>query len=84
MRACGHLLLIDMRLQNGTKREPQDTARLNRLVFGVALLWVATSLLLLLMYRTRPAHDVRPDKASQGHKLALVASRSATRPSYIF
>ena len=59
-------------------------ARLNRLVFGVALLWVATSLLLLLMYRTRPAHDMRPDKASQAHKLAIVASRSVTRSSYIF
>jgi len=73
-----------MRLQTATKKEPLKTARLNRLVFGVALLWVATSLLLLLMYRTRPAHDVRPEKASQAHKLAIVASRSATRPSYIF
>ncbi|HEY2115284.1 MAG TPA: hypothetical protein VGJ51_09345 [Candidatus Angelobacter sp.] len=73
-----------MKLRTETKKKPPKTARLNRLLFGVALLWVATSLLLLLMYQTRPAHDVRPDKVSQGHKLAIVASRSATRPSYIF
>jgi len=84
MGAFGHLFQIDMKLQKETKREPLKFARLNRLVVGVALLWVATSLLLLLMYRTRPAHDLRPDKASQAHKLALVASRSITRPLYIF
>ena len=84
MGAFGHLFQIDMRLENDTKREPQKFARLNRLVFGVALLWVATSLLLLLMYRTRPVHDMRPDKASQAHELALVASRSVNQPSSIF
>ena len=93
-----------MKLQKETKKEPPKSARLNRLVFGVALLWLATSVLLLLMYHSspahavqpnrasqqklalvaRPAHDMRPDKASQAHKLALVASRSITRPSYIF
>lgn len=77
-------IYLDMRLQNGTKMEPLKSARLNRLVFGVALLWVATSLLLLLMYRTHPAHDARPDNASQAHKLAIVASRSVAQPSYIF
>jgi hypothetical protein len=84
MGALGHLSNIDMRLQNETKREPLKFARLNRLVVGVALLWVATSLLLLLMYQTRPAHEPRPDKASHAHKLALVASRSIARHSYIF
>jgi hypothetical protein len=73
-----------MRLQTDTKKEPLKIARLNRLLFGVGLLWVATSLLLLLMYQTRPAHDARPDKVSQAHNLAIVASRSVTRPSYIF
>jgi hypothetical protein len=72
-----------MKLQNETKREPRETARLNRLVFGVALLWLATSLLLLLMYRTSPAHAVQPNRASQEQKLALVAPQVA-QASFIY
>ncbi|HEY1528907.1 MAG TPA: hypothetical protein VGH51_22010, partial [Candidatus Angelobacter sp.] len=66
-----------MRLQTGTKKTPQRTARLNKLVFGVALLWLVTSLLLLLMYRTSPAHAVQPNRASQEQKLAVVAPQAA-------
>jgi hypothetical protein len=66
-----------MKLQKETKNEPRKTARLNRLVFGVALLWLATSLLLLLMYHSGPAHAVQPNRASQEQKLALVAPPAA-------
>jgi hypothetical protein len=71
---------IDMKLQKETKTEPRETARLNRLVFGVALLWLVTSLLLLLMYRTSPAHAVQPNRASQEQKLAVVAPQAAQAP----
>ena len=74
---------IDMKLQNETKTGPRETARLNRLVFGVALLWLATSLLLLLMYRTSPAHAVQPNRASQEQKLAVVAPPAA-QASFIY
>ena len=73
---------IDMKLQKETKKEPRETARLNRLVFGVALLWLATSLLLLLMYHTGPAHAVQPNRASQEQKLALVAPPAAANASF--
>ncbi|HEX3587376.1 MAG TPA: hypothetical protein VH024_15350 [Candidatus Angelobacter sp.] len=73
---------IDMKLQKETKKEPRKTARLNRLVFGVALLWLATSLLLLLMYHSGPAHAVQPNRASQAQKLALVAPPAAANASF--
>ncbi len=40
---------IDMRLQIEKRIRLQHTARLNRLVFGVALLWLVTSVLLLVI-----------------------------------
>jgi len=71
-----------MKLQKETKKEPRETARLNRLVFGVALLWLATSLLLLLMYHSSPAHAVQPNRTSQEQKLALVARPAAAQASF--
>jgi hypothetical protein len=72
-----------MKLQKETKKEPRETARLNRLVFGVALLWLATSVLLLLMYHANPAHAVQPNRASQ-QKLALVARPAAAQASFTY
>jgi hypothetical protein len=40
---------IEMRLQREKIIRLQHTARLNRLVFGVALLWLVTSVLLLVI-----------------------------------
>jgi hypothetical protein len=40
---------IDMRLQREKRIRLRHTARLNRLVFGVALLWLVTSVLLLVI-----------------------------------
>jgi len=71
-----------MKLQTETKKEPR--ARLNQLVFGVALLWLATSLLLLLMYHSGPAHAVQPNRASQEQKLALVAPTAAAKASFTY
>jgi hypothetical protein len=75
---------IDMKLQKETKKEPRETARLNQLVFGVALLWLATSVLLLLMYHSSPAHAVQPNRASQEQKLALVARPAAAQASFTY
>jgi preprotein translocase subunit SecG len=73
-----------MKLQKETKKEPRQTSRLNRLVFSVALLWLATSLLLLLMYHSGPAHAVQPNRASQEQKLALVAPPAAANASFTY
>jgi hypothetical protein len=73
-----------MKLQKETKKEPQETSRLNRLVFSVALLWLATSLLLLLTYYSGPAHAVQPNRASQEQKLALVAPPAAANASFTY
>ena len=46
-----------MRLQIETKNKPQHASRLNRLVLGVALLWLATSVLLLVLSGTGSAQS---------------------------
>lgn len=43
---------------------PQHASRLNRLVFGVAFLWLVTSVLLLVLSATgsaRPDHKYKPN-----------------------
>jgi hypothetical protein len=64
-----------MRLQTVNKGKPQETSRLNRLVFGVLLIWLATSVLLLVLYRPDHAHAVQPS-ASQQQKFASVAPQA--------
>jgi preprotein translocase subunit SecG len=46
-----------MRLQTEKKNKPQHASRLNRLVFGVALLWLVTSVLLLVLSTGSPQPD---------------------------
>jgi hypothetical protein len=71
-----------MRLQKETSRKPQATSRLNSVVCGVALLWLATSLLLLLLYRAGPANPVQPHKNAD-QQLALVVPQAAARASFM-
>jgi hypothetical protein len=54
---------------------PTTTSRLNRIVFAVTLLWLVTTLLLLL-YRPGSANAVQPRKTSHS-KLALVNQAAA-------
>ena len=58
------------------KGKPQVTSRLNRLVFGVLLIWLATSVLLLVLYRPDHAHAVQPNSASHQQKFASMAPQA--------
>jgi hypothetical protein len=60
-------------------------ARLNKVVFGVALLWLATSLLLLLFYRPATTHAIQPSTAHKTihYQFALAVSQAA-RASFIY
>ena len=51
-----------MRLQREKKIRLQHTARLNRLVFGVALLWLVTSVLLLVIFGLGSARSDHNDR----------------------
>lgn len=59
---------------------PQGPSRLNRVVFGVALLWLATTLLLLVLYRSGSVHGNRPHTPTD---LALLVSHATARASFI-
>jgi preprotein translocase subunit SecG len=72
-----------MRLQIETKIKPQHASRLNRVVFGVALLWLATSLLLLMLYRAGSAHDQHPNQDSH-QQFAHLVRQAAARASLIY
>jgi hypothetical protein len=72
-----------MRLQMETKSRPQHASRLNRLVFGVALLWLATSLLLLVLYGTGSARGGHPRKDSH-QQFAYRVRQAAARASFIY
>ncbi|HEY5029823.1 MAG TPA: hypothetical protein VIK39_15555 [Candidatus Angelobacter sp.] len=72
-----------MRLEIETKNRPQDKSRLNRLVFGVALLWLATSLLLLVLYRIGSAHGEHPRQDSH-QQFAHLVRPAAARASFIY
>jgi hypothetical protein len=66
-----------------TKNRPQDQSRLNRLVFGVALLWLATSLLLLMLYGTGSARGEHPRNDSH-QQFAYLVRQAAARASFIY
>jgi hypothetical protein len=77
---------IDMRLQIEKKIRLRRTARLNRLVFGVALLWVVTSVLLLVisgMGSSRTNHNDRQNdrtrKDAHQHLFARGENRATAR-----
>jgi hypothetical protein len=65
---------------------PQHRSRLNKLVFGVALLWLVASLLLLL-YHPGPAavqpHRARHPETRAHQRLALTASQATARASFM-
>ena len=81
-----------MRLQINTRNQPQPVSRLNRLVFGVALLWLVTSVLLLLLSATGspqpdPKYDHKNDRTrgNATHQLfAQVEYQAAARASFIY
>jgi hypothetical protein len=78
-----------MRLQIEMKNKPQHVSRLNRLVLGVALLWLVTSVLLLMLSATGSG---RPDRAPNDrtrkdahHQLyARVEHQATARASFIY
>jgi hypothetical protein len=72
-----------MRLQIETKTKPLHGSRLNRVVFGVALLWLATSMLLLVLVWTAstPAHHPHKDQHQQ---FARVVHQAAARASFMY
>jgi hypothetical protein len=73
-----------MKIMKESKRKPR-IARLNRVVFGVALLWLATSLLLLLFYRPAPSNAVQPSTAHKPmHYQYAMAASQAARASFIY
>jgi hypothetical protein len=79
-----------MRLQIETKNKLQHVSRLNRLVFGVALLWLVASVLLLVLSATaRPVHkyEHKNDRThSNAHQqlFARVEHQAAARASFIY
>jgi hypothetical protein len=82
---------IDMRLQRDKKIRLRHTARLNKLVFGVALLWLVTSVLLLVISglgsaRSNHNNDRQNDRTRKDvhHQLYARAKHRATaRASFI-
>lgn len=80
-----------MRLQIETKSKPQHTSRLNRLVFGVALLWLITSVLLLVLAtgsaQSGHKYDHKIDRTRRNtHQqlFALAEHQAAARASFIY
>lgn len=71
---------------------PQPASRLNRLVFGVALLWLVTSVLLLMLFATGSAqrdhkyeHKNNHTRSKEQQQLfALVEHQAAARASFIY
>ncbi|HZI58029.1 MAG TPA: hypothetical protein VFF39_14705 [Verrucomicrobiae bacterium] len=61
---------------NGNSRH---SARLNKIVFVVTVLWLAASLMLLLLY---PAHPVRPHTTAK-EQLALLQPYATARASFM-
>jgi hypothetical protein len=77
-----------MRLQREKKIRLQHTARLNRLVFGVALLWLVTSVLLLVISGLGSApsdhndhQNDRTRKDAHQHLFARVEHQAVARAS---
>jgi hypothetical protein len=61
---------------------PSVHSRVNKIVFVVMILWLVTSLLLLL-YHPGAANAVQPRKTPQ-HKLAMAADHAAALASFIY
>jgi hypothetical protein len=72
-----------MRLQTETKTKPLHASRLNRVVFGVALLWLATSMLLLALVWIAFTH-AHHHHNDQHQQFARVAYQAAARASFIY
>jgi hypothetical protein len=79
-----------MKLQIEKKMRLQHTARLNRLVFGVALLWLVTSVLLLVIAgvgSARSNHNNRNNdrtrKDAHQQLFARVKNQATARASFI-
>jgi hypothetical protein len=66
-----------------TKSKPQHASRLNRVVFGVALLWLATSVLLLALVWIGSTHSHHPHK-DQHQQFARLAHQAAALASFIY
>ena len=81
----------DMRFQKEKQIRLQHTARLNRLVFGVALLWLVTSVLLLVISGLGSARSDHNDdhqndrtrKDAHQHLFARVEHQGMARSSFI-
>ncbi|HEX4605273.1 MAG TPA: hypothetical protein VH724_14830 [Candidatus Angelobacter sp.] len=69
-----------MKLQIEKNNRPQVLSRLNRIVFGVVILWLATTVLLLVLYRSSPSHPARPHTADD---VALLVAHATARASFI-
>jgi preprotein translocase subunit SecG len=80
-----------MRLKIETRSKPQHASRLNRIVFGVALLWLVTSVLLLVLSGTGSAqsdhkYEHKNDRTRKNahHQLfAQVEHQAAARASFL-
>jgi hypothetical protein len=71
-----------------TKSKPGHASRLNRVVFGVALLWLATSALLLALVWTGSMHAHHPHAhhphKDQHQQFARLAHQAAALASFIY
>jgi hypothetical protein len=79
-----------MRLQRENQIRLQHTARLNKLVVGVALLWLVTSVLLLVISGLGSARSDHNDhqndhtrKDAHQHLFARVEHQAVARSSFI-
>jgi hypothetical protein len=71
-----------MRLQIETKSRPQPASRLNGVLFGVALLWLATSLLLLMLSWAGSRRNDHPRKDSH-QQFARILRQAAAHASFV-
>jgi hypothetical protein len=78
---------LEMKLQRATTKKTRSTPdlhsrmKVNRLVFLVTILWVVTSLLLLL-YHAGTTHGIQ-HRSPQRQQLAVFISQAAARASFI-
>jgi hypothetical protein len=74
-------LLKAMTKKTSKTPQPHSRMKVNRLVFLVTILWVVTSLLLLL-YHASTTHGIQ-HRSPQREQLALAVSQAAARASFI-
>jgi hypothetical protein len=72
-----------MKTGKETRRKQQNSSRLDMAVIVVGLLWLATSLLLLILSRPGAAHALQPRK-QRHHQFARVVSQATARASFIY